>query len=102
MRSFIVKTGPGNGVSSTTMTRHRVAVPTRSHMNLGITSFIEISLTRDDGFKGGVFCNEDNILRRNGSGIEHEADQFAANLLMPLNDFRKQDSGSGRAKFRRS
>ena len=47
-------------------------------------------IDRDDGFKGGVFCSEDNILRRNGSGIEHEADQFAANLLMPLNDFRRQ------------
>lgn len=47
-------------------------------------------IDRDDRFQGGVFCREDSILRRNGSGIEQEADEFAANLLMPLNDFRNQ------------
>lgn len=47
-------------------------------------------IDRDKSYDGGVFCSEDSILRRNGSGIEQEADEFAANLLMPLNDFRKQ------------
>lgn len=47
-------------------------------------------IDQDEAFDGGVFCSEDSILRRNGSGIEYEADEFAANLLMPLNDFRKQ------------
>ena len=47
-------------------------------------------IDREDGYDGGVFCSEDSVLRRNGSGIEQEADEFAANLLMPLNDFRKQ------------
>lgn len=47
-------------------------------------------IDEDETFEGGVYCSEDSILRRNGSGIEQEADEFAANLLMPLNDFRKQ------------
>lgn len=47
-------------------------------------------IDEDENFDGGVYCSEDSILRRNGSGIEQEADEFAANLLMPLNDFRKQ------------
>lgn len=47
-------------------------------------------INENDAFEGGVYCSEDSILRRNGSGIEQEADEFAANLLMPLNDFRKQ------------
>lgn len=44
----------------------------------------------DDNYDSGVFCSEDSIVRGSGSDIEQEADQFAANLLMPLNDFRKQ------------
>lgn len=47
-------------------------------------------IDRDDSYDGGIFCNEDSVLRREGPGIEQEADEFAANLLMPLNDFRKQ------------
>lgn len=47
-------------------------------------------IDEDENFDSGVYCSEDSILRRNGSGIEQEADEFAANLLMPLNDFRKQ------------
>lgn len=47
-------------------------------------------IDREEKYGGGVYCNEDSILRRNGAGIEQEADEFAANLLMPLNDFRKQ------------
>jgi len=47
-------------------------------------------IDKNDEFDGGIYCDEDSILRRDGSGIEKEADEFAANLLMPLNDFRKQ------------
>lgn len=47
-------------------------------------------IDREASFEGGIYCSEDSILRRNGSGIEQEADEFAANLLMPLHDFRKQ------------
>lgn len=47
-------------------------------------------IDREDRFQGGIFCTEESVLQRNGIGIEHEADIFAANLLMPLNDFRKQ------------
>ncbi len=47
-------------------------------------------IDQDESFDGGVYCSEDSILRRNGSDIEQEADEFAANLLMPLNDFRQQ------------
>ena len=36
----------------------------------------------------GIACDEKAILRRDGSGIEKEADQFAAYLLMPFDDFR--------------
>lgn len=36
------------------------------------------------------FCCENSVLRRNGIGIKLEADQFAANLLMPFHDFCKQ------------
>ncbi|WP_081716425.1 ImmA/IrrE family metallo-endopeptidase [Asticcacaulis sp. AC460] len=38
----------------------------------------------------GIYCDEESIIRRDGKGIEKEADEFAANLLMPLNDFRMQ------------
>jgi Zn-dependent peptidase ImmA (M78 family) len=30
------------------------------------------------------------VIRRGGSGIEQEADEFAAALLMPFHDFRRQ------------
>ncbi len=47
-------------------------------------------IDESEEFDGGIYCNEDSVLRRNGLGIEQEADEFAANLLMPLHDFRKQ------------
>lgn len=56
-------------------------------------------IDRDESFDGGVYCIEDSILRRNGSGIEQEADEFAANLLMPLNDFRKQIPANSAPNF---
>ena len=50
-------------------------------------------------FKDGIFCSEDNVVRGAGGDIEIEADQFAANLLMPLHDFRRQISPKARVDF---
>lgn len=36
----------------------------------------------------GIECDERVVTRREGKGIEKEADEFAAGLLMPLDDFR--------------
>jgi Zn-dependent peptidase ImmA (M78 family) len=36
----------------------------------------------------GIECDETVVTRREGKGIEKEADEFAAGLLMPLDDFR--------------
>jgi hypothetical protein len=36
----------------------------------------------------GIECDEKVVTRREGKGIEKEADEFAAGLLMPLDDFR--------------
>src|SRR5208282_513389 len=36
----------------------------------------------------GIECDEQVVTRREGKGIEKEADEFAATLLMPLDDFR--------------
>jgi hypothetical protein len=38
----------------------------------------------------GIRCDDNAVLYRDGEGIEKEADEFAATLLMPLNDFRRQ------------
>ncbi|KQS91026.1 hypothetical protein ASG42_11050 [Rhizobium sp. Leaf391] len=47
-------------------------------------------IEEDDRFDGGIFCDENSVNRRAGEGIEKEADQFAAALLMPLHDFRRK------------
>jgi hypothetical protein len=44
----------------------------------------------DSRFQGGITCDEQSVLQRDGQGIEKEADSFAAAFLMPLHDFRKQ------------
>jgi Zn-dependent peptidase ImmA (M78 family) len=44
----------------------------------------------DASFRLGIYCDEKSIDRRDGSGLEQEADAFAAAVLMPLNDFRRQ------------
>jgi Zn-dependent peptidase ImmA (M78 family) len=44
----------------------------------------------DPSFDGGIYCDENAVVRRDVTGIEQEADEFAANLLMPLHDFRRQ------------
>lgn len=38
----------------------------------------------------GIFCKEEDVSRRGGKDIEKEADTFAAALLMPLHDLRRQ------------
>lgn len=38
----------------------------------------------------GIECGEDAVTFRNGADLEAEADEFAAYLLMPLDDFRRQ------------
>jgi Zn-dependent peptidase ImmA (M78 family) len=53
----------------------------------------------DVSFDGGIYCDENAVVRRNGSGIEQEADEFAAALLMPLHDFRRQLPAKQRADF---
>ena len=56
-------------------------------------------LHRDMIGDDGLYCDENSILFRNGLGIEKEADQFAAALLMPLHDFRAQLPPNNRANF---
>ena len=41
-------------------------------------------IEEDGSFDGGIYCDENAVVRRGGSGIEQEADEFAAALLMPL------------------
>lgn len=47
-------------------------------------------IDEDSRYDGGIYCDENSVLRREGADIEHEADEFAANLLMPFHDFRRQ------------
>jgi len=47
-------------------------------------------IEQDGRFNGGIYCDENSVDRRAGDGIEQEADQFAAAILMPFHDFRKQ------------
>ncbi|MBL28269.1 MAG: hypothetical protein CMM50_12065 [Rhodospirillaceae bacterium] len=51
------------------------------------------------GFDGGIYCDEDSVIRRGGAGIEKEADEFAAALLMPLHDFRRRLPAKDRPDF---
>ncbi len=50
-------------------------------------------------YDGGIYCDENSVLRREGVDIEHEADEFTANLLMPFHDFRRQISAKTIPKF---
>ncbi len=56
-------------------------------------------IEESDAFDHGIYCDENSVVRRNGSGIEKEADEFAAGLLMPLHDFRKQLPAKERPDF---
>ena len=54
-------------------------------------------LIEEDGrFDGGIYCDENAVVR---PAIEQEADEFAAALLMPFHDFRRQLPAKARADF---
>jgi hypothetical protein len=53
----------------------------------------------DAAFGLGIYCDEKSVDRRSGAGLEQEADAFAAALLMPLHDFRKQLPADERPDF---
>jgi len=73
---------------------------TQGRINFTIAhEFGHYILHRDLIDDNGLYCDENSVLRRNGEGIEKEADQFAANLLMPLNDFRAQLPAKARPDF---
>lgn len=55
----------------------------------------------DERYHGGLYCSEESILQRNGKGIEKEADEFAATLLMPFHDYRRQLPADERPDFER-
>lgn len=44
----------------------------------------------DPDFDGGFYCSKDAVEHGAGRDIEKEANEFAANLLMPLDDYRRQ------------
>lgn len=56
-------------------------------------------IEQDEGLEGGIYCDENSVDRRGGAGIEQEADEFTAALLMPLHDFRRQQPGKERVDF---
>jgi Zn-dependent peptidase ImmA (M78 family) len=56
-------------------------------------------IEQDGNFDGGIYCDENAVNLRGGSGIEQEADEFTAALLMPLHDFRKQQPAMAMADF---
>lgn len=56
-------------------------------------------IEEDRHYDGGIYCDENAVVRRSGSGIEQEADEFAAALLMPLHDFRSQLPAKAPADF---
>lgn len=58
-------------------------------------------IEEDDAYDHGIYCDENSVIRREGSGIEKEADEFAAALLMPLHDFRRQLPAKDRPNFER-
>jgi Zn-dependent peptidase ImmA (M78 family) len=53
----------------------------------------------DATFSRGIYCDEKSIDRRSGNGLEAEADEFAAAILMPLHDFRRQLPATVRPDF---
>lgn len=56
-------------------------------------------IEQDEGLEGGIYCDENAVDRRGGAGIEQEADEFTAALLMPLHDFRGQQPAKERVDF---
>jgi hypothetical protein len=71
---------------------HNIGVtPGRARFTLG-HEFGHYLLHRHLAGPSGIFCSTDDIARGQvgGANIEREADDFAAALLMPLDDFRRQ------------
>jgi len=56
-------------------------------------------IEQDRCFDSGIYCDENSVDRRAGVGIEQEADEFTAALLMPLHDFRRQQPAKARVDF---
>jgi hypothetical protein len=50
-------------------------------------------------YPNGIRCDEAAVDGRNGTEIEREANEFAATLLMPLDDFRRQIAPKDRPDF---
>jgi Zn-dependent peptidase ImmA (M78 family) len=57
------------------------------------------SIETDPRYNLGIYCDEVAITQRDGSGLELEADIFAADILMPLHDFRGQLPAKVRPDF---
>lgn len=53
----------------------------------------------DPAFGLSIYCNDEAVTQRSGTGIEAEADTFAADLLMPFHDFRAQLPAKSRPDF---
>jgi len=56
-------------------------------------------IERDPEYELAIYCDEEAVVQRDGNGIEAEADTFAADLLMPLHDFRAQLPSRTRPDF---
>ena len=78
---------------------HNIGVsPGRARFTLG-HEFGHYLLHRQFAGQGGISCSPDDIARGQigGVNIEREADDFAAALLMPLDDFRRQIAPNSKA-----
>ena len=53
----------------------------------------------DPDYDLAIYCDEQAVVQRGGTGIETEADTFAADLLMPFHDFRAQLPAKTRPDF---
>ena len=56
-------------------------------------------IDEESQFEGGIYCDESSVLQWVGPDIEKEANEFAANLLMPFHDFRRQISAKEMPSF---
>lgn len=57
------------------------------------------AIENDPEFEHAIYCDEEAVVQRGGSGIEEEADIFAADILMPLHDFRLQMPARAQPNF---
>lgn len=68
------------------------AVASRGRINFTLAHEFGHYLLHRANFPNGIRCGEQDIVRWDSEygQIEHQANRFAANLLMPLDDFRRQ------------